>query len=69
MAFWVSPDEGAQIKTAVKLTGLTKQDYIFRRLLCRDVVVPGDSPESIRRCGTSWPLCWTNCTGLRPDRV
>ena len=39
MAFRVSPEEDAQIETAVKLTGLTKQDYIIRRLLCRDVVV------------------------------
>ena len=29
-------------ETAVKLTGLTKQDYIIRRLLCRDVVVQGN---------------------------
>ena len=36
------PEEDAQIETAVKLTGLTKQDYIIRRLLCRDVVVLGN---------------------------
>ena len=42
MAFRVSPEEDAQIETAVKLTGLTKQDYITRRLLCRDVVVQGN---------------------------
>ena len=42
MAFRVSPEEDAQIETAVKLTGLTKQDYIIRRLLCRDVVVQGN---------------------------
>ena len=41
-AFRVSPEEDAQIETAVKLTGLTKQDYIIRRLLCRDVVVQGN---------------------------
>ena len=40
--FRVSPEEDAQIETAVKLTGLTKQDYIIRRLLCRDVVVLGN---------------------------
>ena len=40
--FRVSPEEDAQIETAVKLTGLTKQDYIIRRLLCRDVVVQGN---------------------------
>ena len=42
MAFRVSPEEGAQIDTAVQLTGLTKQDYITRRLLCREVVVQGN---------------------------
>ena len=42
VAFRVSPEEDAQIETAVKLTGLAKQDYIIRRLLCRDVVVQGN---------------------------
>lgn len=42
VAFRVSPEEDAQIETAVKLTGLTKQDYIIRRLLCKDVVVQGN---------------------------
>ena len=41
MAFRVSPDEDREIETAVRLSGLTKQDYITRRLLCRDVVVQG----------------------------
>lgn len=42
MAFRVSEEENAQIDLAVKLTGLTKQDYITRRLLCKDVVVQGN---------------------------
>ena len=42
VAFRVSPEEDAQIETAVKLTGLTKQDYITWRLLCREVVVQGN---------------------------
>ena len=42
MAFRVSPEEDAQIEVAVQLTGLTKQDYIIRRLLCKDVVVQGN---------------------------
>ena len=33
VAFRVSPEEDRQIEMAVKLTGLTKQDYITRRLL------------------------------------
>lgn len=42
VGFRVSPEEDAQIETAVRLSGLTKQDYIARRLLCRDVVVQGN---------------------------
>ena len=42
VAFRVSPDEDREIETAVRLSGLTKQDYITRRLLCRDVVVQGN---------------------------
>ena len=42
VAFRVSPEEDEQIETAVRLSGLTKQDYIIRRLLCREVVVQGN---------------------------
>ena len=42
VGFRVSPEEDAQIETAVRLSGLTKQDYITRRLLYRDVVVQGN---------------------------
>ena len=39
IGFRVSPEEDAQINVAVSLSGLTKQDYITNRLLCRDIVV------------------------------
>jgi len=42
VAFRVSPEEWDQIETEVQLSGLSKQDYITRRLLCRDVVVQGN---------------------------
>ena len=42
VAFRVSPEEDEQIETAVRLSGLTKQDYITRRLLEKDVVVQGN---------------------------
>lgn len=42
VAFRVSPEEDMQIETFVKLSGLTKQDYITRRLTCKDVVVQGN---------------------------
>ena len=31
-----------QLETFVRISGLTKQDYITRRLLCKDVVVQGN---------------------------
>ena len=42
VAFRVSPEEDEQIETAVHLSGLTKQGYITRRLLCKDIVVQGN---------------------------
>ncbi|WP_283608743.1 plasmid mobilization protein [Faecalispora anaeroviscerum] len=42
VAFRVSPQEDARIETAVRLSGLTKQDYIVRRLQCLDIVVQGN---------------------------
>ena len=42
VAFRVSPEEDEQIERLVRLTGLTKQDYILNRLLNRDVVVQGN---------------------------
>lgn len=42
VAFRVSPEEDEQIETYVRLSGLTKQDYITRRLTHRDIVVQGN---------------------------
>ena len=42
VAFRVSDEEAKQINDLVALSGLTKQDYITRRLLCWDVVVQGN---------------------------
>ena len=42
VAFRVSPEEDEQLEIFVRLSGLTKQDYITRRLLERDVVVQGN---------------------------
>lgn len=42
VAFRVSPEEDKQLERFVRLSGLTKQDYITRRLLCQDVVVHGN---------------------------
>ena len=42
VAFRVSPEEDARLESFVQLSGLTKQDYITRRLLCQDVIVQGN---------------------------
>ena len=42
IGFRVSLEEDQLINSAVALSGLTKQDYIVKRLLCRDVVVQGN---------------------------
>jgi hypothetical protein len=42
VAFRISPEEDEMLEVAVRLSGLTKQDYIIRRLQCRDVVVQGN---------------------------
>ena len=42
VAFRVSDEEAKLLNDLVALSGLTKQDYITRRLLYRDVVVQGN---------------------------
>ena len=42
VAFRVSPEEDELLETLVKLSGMTKQDYITNRLLEKDVVVIGN---------------------------
>ena len=38
----VSEEEGKLLDNLVALSGLSKQDYILKRLECRDVVVQGN---------------------------
>ena len=42
IAFRVSPEENEQLETFVRLSGLTKQDYITRRMLGTEVIVQGN---------------------------
>ena len=42
VSFRVSPEEDELLETFVKLSGMTKQEYITSRLLCKDVVVQGN---------------------------
>ena len=42
VAFRVSPEEDALIERAVHLSGLTKQDFIIKRIQNKDIVVQGN---------------------------
>lgn len=42
VSFRVSEEEAKHINDYVALSGLTKQEYIVRRLQCQDVVVQGN---------------------------
>ena len=69
VAFRISPEEDEQLEIAVRLSGLTKQDYIIRRVLERDIVVVGNPRvfkalrnqlaavlEELQRIGAGEPL-------------
>lgn len=42
VAFRVSPEEWVQFEKVVRLSGLTKQDYLIERISQRDIVVQGN---------------------------
>lgn len=42
VGFRMSPEENELLNAAVRLSGLTKQDYIINRLLHREIVVQGN---------------------------
>lgn len=42
MGFRVSPEENKVLNAAVKISGLQKQEYCYRRCLERDIVVQGN---------------------------
>ena len=43
VSFRMSKEEVALLDNLVALSGLTKQDYIIKRLLCKDIVVVGNT--------------------------
>ena len=49
IAFRVSPEENEQLERCVRLSGLTKQDYILHRLENRSVVELGAVAAELRR--------------------
>ena len=42
IAFRISPEDNEQLNRLAPLSGLTKQEYITQRLLCRDVIIQGN---------------------------
>ena len=42
VAFRVSPEEAEQLDVYSKLSGLTKQDYLIRRVLAKEITVNGN---------------------------
>ena len=42
VAFRMSPEEADQLDIHVKISGLTKQEYLIRRVLEKDVIVNGN---------------------------
>ena len=76
VAFRMSPEEDEVLEVKVKLSGLTKQEYIIRRLTDREITVVGnprgykalrDQMKLIRNCsGWLWMkrsrrTCWRPC--------
>jgi hypothetical protein len=43
VSFRMSNEEVILLDNLVSLSGLTKQDYIIKRLLCKDVIVVGNT--------------------------
>ena len=43
VSFRMSNEEVTLLDNLVSLSGLTKQDYIIKRLLCKDVIVVGNT--------------------------
>ena len=45
VGFRVSPEENEQINKVVAISGLSKQEYCYRRCMQQDIVVQGGNPR------------------------
>ena len=45
VGFRVSPEENEQINKVVAISGLSKQEYCYRRCMKRDIIVHGGNPR------------------------
>ena len=58
VAFRMSPEEDEVLEAKVKLSGLTKQEYIIRRLTDREITVVGNPKNgTLSRTLPSAPAC------------
>ena len=64
ISFRMSPEEAAQLDMNVKLSGLTKQDYITQCLLEREIKVYGN-PRVHKMLRDQMEEVSRNCTALR----
>lgn len=63
VCFRVSPEEIAFIDSLVKLSGLTKQEYLPRRVMQKDVVIQGN-PKVYKALKTQLELIHTELLRL-----
>lgn len=45
VGFRVSPEENEQINRVVSISGLSKQEYCYRRCMKQDIIVHGGNPK------------------------
>ena len=61
--FRVSPEEIASINSLVKLSGLTKQEYLAQRVMQKDVIVQGN-PKVYKALKTQMEQIYTELLRL-----
>ena len=66
VGFRMSPEESADLNQRVKLSGLTKQDYIIRRLQEREIIVYGN-PRVYKALKRQMELIYNELLRLRSE--
>lgn len=67
VAFRMSPEEARQLDVNVKLSGLTKQDYLISRSLQQDIVVVGN-PRVYKTLKTQMAQIYDELRHISDDR-
>lgn len=50
VGFRVSAEQNEKINAAVEISGLSKQEYCYRRCLCQDIIVQGNPKVYLQLC-------------------